>query len=284
MTDRPPALDEPVARRWLDEAIARRPLVAFDFDGTLAPLVPEPEKAAMDPRARERLERLRRRFPVAVVSGRGLADLRDRIGIDGIALVGSHGSEWPQASGDMAMPTGDAPAGDDGAALQAQRDAVAGWVAQLRALLPAAAPEAVLEVKRLSLSLHYRHAHDPMALRERLARLFEGLRPQPTRIDGKFVWNLIPPGAPTKFDALEKLLRSSGAGTVIFVGDDATDELVFEHAPAEWLTVRVFDGEAGLAAGSRTAARACVDGVDGVMAMLARLTAAAPAAVPSTQR
>jgi len=57
---------------------------------------------------------------------------------------------------------------------------------------------------------------------------------------------------------------------VIFVGDDVTDERVFERAPPDWLTVRVWDEEAN-AAGSASAARAFVHRVDGVIELLDRL-------------
>ncbi len=274
MIVRPLAITDPTAAQWLRAAISARPLIALDFDGTLAPLVDAPDAAVIDPRAARLLPRLRTRFAVAVVSGRGLADLRERIGVDGIALVGSHGNEWPEED----VPGGGAPEGAASAAwpaaTQAQLDVVADWASQLRARLPEVAPSAMLEVKRLSLSLHYRHAADPIGERARLAALCDRLSPIPQRIDGKFVWNLIPPGACTKFDALRRLERSRGAGTVIFVGDDATDELAFEQAPHAWLTVKVFDGEDGLAAGPRTAARVFVDGIDGVVSLLERLLAA----------
>lgn len=254
----PLPLDSPLAMKLLRMALASRPLIALDYDGTLAPLVADPDAAAIDPRAQRCLAELRERFEVAVVSGRGLADLRARVDIDGLMLIGSHGNEWP---------------GEDGAPVLAQAAMVAGWAEQLRELLAHEAPRATLEIKRLSLTLHYRDAQEPMAMRERLAALCERLQPMPKLIDGKFVWNLIPTTAATKFDAIDRLVREGRSGAVIFVGDDATDEIVFERAPPAWLTVKVFDGEAGLAAGARTAARVSVEGIDGVIELLGRIAA-----------
>ena len=57
---------------------------------------------------------------------------------------------------------------------------------------------------------------------------------------------------------------------MIFVGDDVTDERVFERAPSDWLTVRVWDDEAN-AAGAASAARAFVQRVDGVVELLERM-------------
>ena len=252
----PQRLDSLPGLQWLARAVATRPLIALDYDGTLAPLVDDPDAASIDPRARRCLVALRERFQIAVVSGRGLADLQARVGVDGLALVGSHGNKWP---------------GEDNGSVRAQAAMVADWADQLRVLLEREAPQATLEIKRLSLTLHYRDAAAPTLLREQLAAICERLHPVPKRIDGKFVWNLIPPDAATKFEAIERLLRECRARTAIFVGDDATDEIVFERAPPDWLTVKVFDGEAGLAVGARTAARASVDGIDGVIALLERL-------------
>ena len=68
-------------------------LVGLDFDGTLAPIVDRPENARLDTGMLERLHRLAKRVPTAVVSGRDLDILRDRIPVPGITLVGSHGLE-----------------------------------------------------------------------------------------------------------------------------------------------------------------------------------------------
>ena len=47
-----------------------RALLAFDFDGTLAPIVADRDRAAMRARTRRLFERVCARYPVAVISGR----------------------------------------------------------------------------------------------------------------------------------------------------------------------------------------------------------------------
>jgi trehalose-phosphatase len=71
----------------------------LDFDGVLAPIVERPEDAVAPPETRAELERLVGRYAlVAVVSGRTGADVRSRLGVDGVVCVGSHGLEAePQA-------------------------------------------------------------------------------------------------------------------------------------------------------------------------------------------
>ena len=62
----------------------------LDFDGVLAPIVARPEDAAPPPETRAELRRLAGRYAlVAVISGRAGADVRERVGVDGIAYVGS---------------------------------------------------------------------------------------------------------------------------------------------------------------------------------------------------
>ena len=252
----------------LIDVLGRRPLLALDFDGTLAPIVAQPADAAIDPRVPPLLAPLQGRLPVAIVSGRGLDDLAPRVPLPGLVLIGNHGNEWA-ADGGAHDPGGEEDAAADGRRVQ-QRQVVRDWAATLEQPLAGLGRGIVFERKLLSLSLHYRHAPAPEATREALLGLVRGLRPEPEIIDGKFVLNLMAPGLVTKFEAVVELQRRRGAGTVIFVGDDVTDERVFERAPPDWLTVRVWDDEAN-AAGTASAARAFVHRVDGVIELLERM-------------
>ncbi len=249
----------------LIEALGRQPLLALDFDGTLAPIVAQPADAAIDPRVPPLLAPLQGRLPVAIVSGRGLDDLAPRVPLPGLVLIGNHGNEWAADADD----DGEEAAAAAGRRAQ-QRQVVLDWAASLRQPLAELGPGIVFERKSLSLSLHYRHAPAPEPTRAALLRLVGSLRPDPEIIDGKFVLNLMAPGLVTKFEAVAELQRRRQAGTVIFVGDDVTDERVFERAPPDWLTVRVWDDEAN-AAGTASAARAFVHRVDGVIELLERM-------------
>jgi len=162
-------------------------------------------------------------------------------------------------------------AGDRAADRRAQqRQVVLDWAGVLAAPLSSMGPGVAFERKSVSLSIHYRQMPDPERARRELLDLVAGLRPEPEIIDGKFVLNLMAPGLVTKFEAIDELRLRRRAGTVIFVGDDVTDERVFERAPSDWLTVRVWDDEAD-AGGTASAARAFVQRVDGVIELLERL-------------
>jgi trehalose 6-phosphate phosphatase len=68
--------------------------VMFDVDGTLAPIVPRPEQAAVPDETRAEVARLAGRYGlVACVSGRTSADARRVVGLDEIEYAGVHGLE-----------------------------------------------------------------------------------------------------------------------------------------------------------------------------------------------
>ena len=69
-------------------------LFAFDFDGTLAPIVRDPAKAAMRLVTHRLLQRLASLQPVAIISGRSRSDILSRTkGIRPLVVVGNHGIE-----------------------------------------------------------------------------------------------------------------------------------------------------------------------------------------------
>jgi trehalose 6-phosphate phosphatase len=206
-------------------AVVQRPaLFAFDFDGTLAPIEPRPESVRTPTSIVRLLDALARERPVAVISGRRRSDLTQRLPPSVRYLVGNHGNEGF--------------ARDEERILHATCRA---WLEQLDALFAgdARAAEVAVEDKGMTLSLHYRLARDREAAGDWLREVIAQVEPAPTIIGGKLVFNLLPPGALTKFEALQALAHAEAVETVLFVGDDDTDELVFERAPANWLTVRV---------------------------------------------
>jgi trehalose 6-phosphate phosphatase len=226
-------------------------LYAFDFDGTLAPIVADPAQARAADRVTLPLAQLASLVPVAVVSGRAQRDLIERLPCEIAYLVGNHGNEG--------LPEEPATAELEATCRR--------WRASLELQLLAPEGQGVrLEDKGRSLSLHYRAAPDPSAASTFLRSIAHSLAPQPTVIDGKMVLNLLPPGAMTKFEALQILAEHEGVDHVMFVGDDDTDEIVFKRAPPHWTTVRI-DPHGG------TAARYCLEEQASIEILLAHLLA-----------
>src|SRR5512137_3204818 len=81
----------------LADLAAGRLLVAFDYDGVLAPLVTAPGGRAMRPATARLLREVARTYPVAVVSGRAFRDLSRLVPGPGVVRVGNHGSELGSA-------------------------------------------------------------------------------------------------------------------------------------------------------------------------------------------
>ncbi len=201
-----------------------RPLLAFDFDGTLAPIVARPQSARVPAAVARRLAALATRLPVAIVTGRSVADVRDRLGFEPRFVVGSHGAEA-------------SPSPESAAALRLALDG-------LRQALRQAAPElarrgVTVEDKGLSIALHYRCARDRELAQATIASLLSPPNPRLHVFGGKMVVNVTAADAPDKADAVLLLVAQAGADAAFFAGDDVNDEVVFRTAPAHWVTVRV---------------------------------------------
>jgi trehalose 6-phosphate phosphatase len=208
----------------LAAVLATDPLLAFDIDGTLAPIVDRPDEARLPDDVQRCLAELARESRVAIITGRAAADARRMLSFEPAFLIGNHGAEG--------LP------GWQARSLGFERCARA-WREALTHCEPLASTGVVVEDKRYSLSLHYRTAADPGLARANIKRCIERLSPAPRVIDGKAVVNLLPADAPDKGDALRVLIESTGAQTVLYVGDDDTDERVFGlHLPSV-LTLRV---------------------------------------------
>lgn len=188
-----------------------RPVLAFDFDGTLAPIVTDPDRAALPASTMERLERLAARIPCVVVSGRARSDVLSRLGGLPIAeVVGNHGSEpWLDT--------------------ETLREPIRQWLPVFHQHL-GHLPGVFIEDKGCSLSIHYRHAKDgaqAVATTHDVARQLGVDR----IIPGKCVLNLLPAGAMHKGAGLCRAMETLQKTRALYVGDDDTDEDVFRLAP-----------------------------------------------------
>jgi trehalose 6-phosphate phosphatase len=203
-----------------------RTLLAFDIDGTLAPIVERPWDARVPADVQRGLGVLAERAAVAIITGRAIEDARPMFAFAPRYLVGNHGAEgvpgFEQASVHCAS-------------------VCRTWLEELsRSTEPwRDYPGIVLEDKTYSLTFHFRHAPDHAAAERLLLDRAAGLIPAPTLLDGKYVLNLLPAGAPHKGEALSALLARSHCDRALYVGDDASDEAVFQMRSPAVLSVRV---------------------------------------------
>jgi trehalose-phosphatase len=218
----PPVAEVPPALERLHEIVARqvrRFAVFLDYDGTLTPIVAQPEKAVLSDSTRQMVRTLATHMPVAILSGRDLDDIRRRVGIDEIVYAGSHGF-------DIAGPRG-------------LRKEVA---TEFLPILDAAEkelgekltriPGVLLERKRFSIAAHYRQADQSGVVKvkqavDEIAARHRELR----RIAGKKVYELRPDIDWHKGRAVIWLLETLGLAQPevlpLYIGDDLTDEDAF---------------------------------------------------------
>ncbi|MFG2559265.1 trehalose-phosphatase [Streptomyces sp. NPDC048496] len=238
-----PTPTTPAGREGLAALLARpdHAVVALDFDGTLAEIVPDPEQARARPGAVPALAALAPKVAsVAVITGRP-ADVAVRHGgfagvpgLDHLVVLGHYGAErWDAVSG-----TVHAPAPHPG-------------VAAVRAELPGLLERfdswrgTWIEEKGRALAVHTRRAADPQAafdaLRGPLGALAarHGLIVEP----GRLVLELRPPGM-DKGMALTQYVRELDAESVLYAGDDLGD--LAAYAAVEKLRTEGPDGIPGL--------------------------------------
>lgn len=207
-------------REVLEEITCSKMLLGFDFDGTLAPIVADPDRAGLRARTRQRLITVARLYPVVVISGRARADVRKRLGgVRVKGVVGNHGLE----------PWGEA---------QRYARLVQRWLSRVEKEL-AGLQGVVIEDKGYSLSVHYRQSRKKRETQAKImdiASRLKGVRV----VGGKLVVNVMPEGAPHKGIALERERDRLHLDTAIYIGDDDTDEDVFAlDRPGRLLSIRV---------------------------------------------
>lgn len=218
-------------RRLLRE----RGVIFLDFDGTLAPITSLPENAKLSGKTKALIEKLAASHTVIVVSGRGLSDIKNRVPIKGVHYAGNHGFEWHVGArqGHIKLTP------------RTIRD-----LEEVRGILKQIArtfPGAILEDKAYTLSLHYRLVSPTRTsilldlVQERLGPYLKTGRIRLMR--GKKVLEVRPSVVWHKGDFARMILRRfrSRPHTVIFCGDDTTDEDAF-RALAHDITVKVGPG------------------------------------------
>ncbi|GGS16221.1 trehalose-phosphatase [Actinokineospora fastidiosa] len=212
--------------------IARTPrlLVACDYDGTLAPIVEDPENARPLPESVHALRALAglHETTAAVISGRALRDLATLSRLPSeVHLVGSHGSEF-----DVGFVH----------AIDADARRLHRRLEADLAILVEGEPGVQLEIKPASIAVHVRRAEPDVA-----ARVLDAVRKGPCTWDGVHVTEgkaviELAVLQTDKGHALDVLRHQAGATATVFVGDDVTDEKAFARISGPDLGIKVGEG------------------------------------------
>ncbi|MGH9224361.1 MAG: trehalose-phosphatase [Acidimicrobiales bacterium] len=243
--------------------------VFTDFDGTLSPIVEDPDTANPLDGATDALGAVARRFArVGVISGRPARFLRRHVGVEGVSLWGLHGLETVEGDEVVVM-----------AGVEPWRAVVAAAAAAARTDL---AGVAGVEDKTYALTLHFRRS--PAAEQE-VARWAErqaaatGLAVHGARMS----YELRPPVPHGKDVILEGAARD--LVTACFIGDDLGDAVAFDAldrlAAGDGLAaVRIAVASEEAPAELLSRADLVVDGPAGVVDLLWQLAGAGPGARP----
>ena len=211
----------PSALKRVQEIARRtdRPAIFLDYDGTLTPIVSHPENALLSDSMRQALQELVLQMPVAILSGRDLDDVRQRVNIGAIVYAGSHGFDIAGPRGlhkEMAiefLPKLDMVEKELGKQLVGITDAR-------------------VERKRFSIAAHYRNVNESDVHKvERAVSEVAARHRELRKMDGKKVYELLPDIDWDKGKAVLWLLETPGLENAkirpIYIGDDRTDEDAF---------------------------------------------------------
>lgn len=198
------------------------PLIFLDFDGTLAPIVEHHADAAISSEMRELVQKLSQKYPLAVVSGRGLADVSRKMNLPELYYAGSHGFEISGPNGfskdheeaEKVLPIFE----EIEPLLKDRLEGISG---------------VDFERKKFTLAVHYRQVKGPQESEVHKIVLDTVKRyPELAKAEGKKVIEIRPAIDWHKGKAVEFLkteLSKEKNAFSIYVGDDVTDEDAFEY-------------------------------------------------------
>ena len=255
---------DPVAARLAGLAAhADQVANGLDFDGTIAPIVEDPEAARPLPGVVDLLGPLADRYAaVALISGRPAAYLASHATAPGVRYLGMYGLEEIVEGRVLVDPR-----------LEAARPAVAAAARDLAADPAVEESGAHLEDKRYAVAVHTRRVADPGRwagpVGEAAARV--AARQHLEVVPGRLVWALRPQVRSDKGDAVHRVVAESGARAVLVAGDDLGDLPAFAVAGELGGGLRVAVRSAESPAELLAAADLVVDGPEGVRDVLERL-------------
>lgn len=237
----------------------RRPVLFLDYDGTLSPIVKNPDEARLPERTKNILQKLAQDFPVAVISGRDRADVEEKVGLRNVIYAGSHGFditgpnglEMQYEGGEQAIPALD----------EAEQ--------QLKEKLKDV-KGARVERKKYAIAVHYRNVAEEEVDTVKTAVYHELDRQQKLKKGGgKKILELKPDidwhkGRATRW-LLDSLDLEGRKHIPLFIGDDVTDEDALEAIASDGIGILVGTH------GEKTAASFRLENTDEVAEFLEKL-------------
>jgi alpha,alpha-trehalase len=230
--NKPSALDN---LKEIEDRLKNRQLVLFtDYDGTLTSIVPRPEDAILSEEMRSLLAKLTQRVKVAVISGRDLADVQEKVQLENLYYAGSHGFEIAGGTQRIYHEQEKAQA-----CLDDLDEAQSVLCDRLQVI-----PGVWVERKKFAIAVHYRQVsdsdvHDVESIVNQVSDQYSRLRKR----RGKKIWELQPDIPWDKGRAISWLLEQLELDPVevmpMYLGDDTTDEDAFQALSAQGISIRI---------------------------------------------
>lgn len=217
-------------------------VVFLDYDGTLSPIVDDPDKAFMSNQMREAVRSVAKLFPTAIISGRCLENVVKFVKLEELYYAGSHGMDIkgpePSSKGSKAYTKASDKMSNNGILYQPASEYLP-MMDKIFASLVEKTKEidgAKVENNKFCVSVHYRNVDQKSwsALEEQICSVLKEYESHGIRFtQGKMVIEIRPPIKWDKGNALEFILESLGLANCndvlpLYIGDDRTDEDAFK--------------------------------------------------------
>jgi trehalose 6-phosphate phosphatase len=200
---------------------SKRLIFFLDYDGTLTPIVSRPDLAIVSEEMKNTVEKLSKLYTVAIVSGRFRKDVENLLGIENLFYAGSHGFDILGPGFEMIHP-------EAKKAISVVSEITAKLKKELEGI-----EGTLVEEKKFSVAAHYRLVENEediakiQDLVESIARDKEEVR----LMHGKKVFELLPNIDWDKGQAIRWIMDALKIpwedATVVYIGDDVTDEFAF---------------------------------------------------------
>ena len=217
---------------------SKRLFLFLDYDGTLTDFVESPALAFLDKYTKSLLRKLskNRRFVLGIISGRSLQDLQRKVGLKGLLYSGNHGLEVCVRGKSQRC---------DSKVSKRYLSALDSIKKELSEQLKDI-DNVVLEDKEILFAIHYRLASAENVAR--LKKIFKKtvspyVQKKVVKVGtGKRLLEIRPNKQFSKFDAVnlfEKTYKKQKDELTIYVGDDTTDEDIFQRMRKQDISIRV---------------------------------------------
>jgi len=178
---------------------AQKPLVILDFDGTLAPIVPNPEDARIGRGTLRKLFALSKKADLAILTGRPKDFVLRQLGGVRVRVIGLHGNRQSRMEAGMLKLL----------ALAKKRFARVGGVR--------------IEKKPTGFAVHYRNVTKAKraGVEHSIRRFAKGADAKV--LGGRRAIEFLPPGSKAKADSLAGIVQKNSGRLVLYIGDDQSD-------------------------------------------------------------